>query len=140
MDALEHALVEGDPPDLLELLVEERVELLDEAVAEAEGTGGELVGHRGVHVRVVVLVIGQTTLELIAQHPGQVLLVGDLLEDRPHNLPRLVEDPLLIPVGVDPLEGGGDPVMVPKEECVESGQSHEDVGPVVSRDDIHIGI
>ena len=50
-----------------------------------------------------------------------------------HNTARLLEDPLLGELLVEPLQGRGDPVVLPEEDGVESGQTRLLVDSLISR-------
>lgn len=81
---------------LPELLVAPAEGVLDEGVAEAEGGGGECVGHRGVDgvvVSVVVPTRAQAKLEYVedaaAQNDGQPLVVSDVLQEKKGTLQKI---------------------------------------------------
>ena len=83
----------------------------------------------GVQVGVVPVVVSVSVEDevvvvqsLLAQHQGQELVEGDVLEDGDIDVPRLLEYRLVTPVGVEGPELPGDEVVVPDHDGVEHGQ------------------
>ena len=104
---------------------------LKHGVAHAvQGCGGQLI----VVIHVIAVPLG---LELeglgedLAQDGGQELVVGDVLDLRPHHLPGLLVQGLLVPVGVDGLQKRGEPVVLPHQDCVDAGQARVVIDPLV---------
>ena len=60
--------------------------------------------------------------DVLAQDQRQELVVGDVLDDGRHDVPRLLEDDLVLPVVVDAPQLPGDPVVLPHHEQVDDGQ------------------
>ena len=100
-----------------------------QGVAESEGARREAGGHAGVRVGVVpvevALLLKDESVplhDLLAQDHGQELVVGDVLDDGGVDVTRLLEQSLVVPVGVDDGELLGDQVVVPHEDRVDHGQ------------------
>ena len=69
---------------------------------------------------------------LLAQHHGQELVEGDVLEERHVDVPRLLEDRLVAPVRVEAGQLPGYQVVVPDHECVQHAEHRLLVDPRVS--------
>ena len=107
-------------------------ELEDGVAHTVEGRGGQLV----VVVHVVAVTLGlqlEGLGEDLAQDGREELVVGDVLDLCPDHLPRLLVERLLVPVGVDGLQEGGQPVVFPHQDGVEGGQAGVVVHPLVTR-------
>ena len=59
---------------------------------------------------------------VLAQDERQELVVGDVLDDGRHDVPRLLEDHIVLPVLIDVAQLPGDPVVLPHHEQVDDGQ------------------
>ena len=103
--------------------VRHRQVLRDHAVAEPEGRRGEGVGDRGVQSVVVLLGLDYLGHDGVPQYEGEVLGVGDVLQLRHQDVPRLLEQLLLPPGGVGEGEAGGQPVVFPHPDCVVECQA-----------------
>ena len=87
-----------------------------------------------VHVVAVALRLQVERLgENLAEDCRQELVVGDVLDLGPDDLPALLVEGLLVPVGVDCLEQGGDPVVLPHDHRVQGSQAGVVVHPLVAR-------
>ena len=71
--------------------------------------------------------------EHLTQDGGQELIVGDVLYLGPHHLPGLLIQCLLVPVRVDGLQEGGQPVVLPDQQGVETGQPGIVIDSLVTR-------
>ena len=61
---------------------------------------------------------------VLAEDHGQELVVGDVLHDGGHDVARLLEDALVVPVRVDLSELGGDAVVFAQHDGVQRHQHH----------------
>ena len=103
---------------------------LDEGVTESEGGGGEVVDDGGVDGGVVLVVVavgdGQD-VELghvvRPQDDGQPLVVGDVLHLCDLDPPGLLVEPLVLPVRVEVVQLGGQPVVFPHPHRVVDRQA-----------------
>ena len=87
-----------------------------------------------IHVVAVALRLQVERLgENLAEDCRQELVVGDVLDLGPDDLPALLVEGLLVPVGVDCLEQGGDPVVLPHDHRVQGSQAGIVVHPLVAR-------
>ena len=105
-------------------------ELEDGVPHAVEGGGGQLV----VVVHVVAVTFGlqlEGLSEHLAQYGREELVVGDVLDLGPHHLPGLLVERLLVPVGVDGLQEGGQTVVFPHQDGVQGGQAGVVVDPLV---------
>lgn len=110
-----------------------------QAVAEPVGGRGEALGSPGVHVGVVAVVVAVSVEHQVVlvqgglpHHQRQELVEGDVLKEGDVDVPRLLEDRLVAPVGVEGGELGGDVVVVPDHDGVQHGQHGLLVDPGVS--------
>ena len=71
--------------------------------------------------------------ENLAKDGRQELVVSDVLDLGSDDLPTLLVEGLLVPVGVDCLEQGGDPVVLPHDHRVQGSQAGIVVHPLVAR-------
>ena len=86
-----------------------------------------------VHVVAVALRLQVERLgENLAEDCRQELVVGDVLHLGSNDLPTLLVEGLLVPVRVDGLEQGGDPVVLPHQDGVQSCQACVVVHPLVT--------
>lgn len=99
-------------------------------MTETVSGGGEFVEHGRVEVLVVVLaeaVLERQEAELLhlvaAQDDGQELVVGDVLHLADEDPPRLLVQPLVVPVRVDVGQLGHEPVVLAQEDGVRDGQA-----------------
>ena len=90
-----------------------------------EDGGGRGVGGRVVAVEVAALQKDELILlhELLAEHHGQELVVGDVLHDGHVDVPGLLEDGLVGPVRVDCGQLVGECVVRADHEGVDAGKS-----------------
>lgn len=126
---VEEAVPQQNGRLLLERGVHSREERADERVTEAEGGPGELVEDPRVAVGIVAVVIafGEEVQpvqvdRIPAEQTGQVLVVHDVVPDGVHDAPRVLEDPLVVPLAVELLKLAGDPVVLAQENGVDDAE------------------
>lgn len=91
-------------------------------------------GHLGVVVVVVAVGDGEDVQlghEVRAEHQGQPLVVGHVLILRDDNLPGLLVEPLVVPVGVEVGQLLGQSVVLPHPDSVEHSQARLLINSVV---------
>ena len=100
-----------------------------QGVAEPVGPGGESLRCPRVNAGVIAVIITVSVENqvmviqaLLAQHHGQELIEGDVLEQRRVDVLRLLEDGLVAPVRVEGGELPGHVVVVPDHERVEHAE------------------
>ena len=107
-------------------------ELKDGIANTVEGGGRQLVVV--VHMVPVALRLEVEGLsENLAEDCRQKLVVSDVLDLGSDDLPALLVEGLLVPVGVDGLQQGGDPVVLSHQDSVKGGQACVVVHPLVAR-------
>ena len=101
-----------------------------EGVSETEGGSGEAGSDGGVGVRVVavevtVLLQDQvvTLHDFLSEDHGQELVVGDVLDHGGDDVAGLLEQSLVVPVGVDLSQLLGNQVVLTDEKSVSDGQN-----------------
>ncbi|KAI8045291.1 hypothetical protein M5D96_001471 [Drosophila gunungcola] len=124
------------------MTVASRVGILDQRVAKTEGGRCEGVGHRGIHLGTVPLVVAgghQFQVEelghLAAQDDGQELAEGDVLEHGAHNASRLLVDLLIAPMGIQLTQLQRNPVVFAHPNVVHGQQSRLLSASPISRPD-----
>ncbi len=100
-----------------------------ESVSEAEGSSSKGLGNSGIDAGVIdvsITILVEDKLmavhNLLAKNHGEELIVGDVLHYGGHDVAGLMEDSLIIPVGVDLSQLTADPVVLTDKEGVDKGQ------------------
>ena len=104
-----------------------------QAVAVSIGSCGKAVGNTRINTWVIPRVGSNQLVEDCAAHDfGQVVFVGNLLEQCTDNLPGFLKQPLIIPEGIDLLQLTGNSVVLTEPQSVHYGEGNLLVGSYVT--------
>lgn len=112
--------------------VDSLVELFNHSVSETEGRSRELVGNRGIHIRVVSFVWSDNLVERGPEKFWKILLVENILNLSSNDLTSFLEHSISTPCRVQFGELLSDSVVFSGEKDVKRGESDEEVGTDVS--------
>ena len=98
---------------------------VDESMSCSESCRGKLVACGGIHVTAVSRIVSEiSVIPLSTNELDKPVFVRYVLHLSIHNLSSLLEDRLIVPVRVYPVQFPGYSVVFPRKEGVDGGEAN----------------